>query len=96
LPRQAVQTKEISKSIRTAFCAVPMIENYNIDLQAHAVAVAAGGSYDQQLRQWPMQYEPLMNCPWAESSWENAASPFTPKLLRSLTYTGLVCGTCLF
>jgi hypothetical protein len=73
-----------------------MIENYNIDLQAHAVAVAAGGSYDQQLRQWPMQYEPLMNCPWAESSWENAASPFTPKMLRSLTYTGLVCGICLF
>ena len=46
--------------------------------------------YDQQLRQWPMQFEPIVNCPQGESSWEDAAAPFTPRMLRALTYAGLV------
>eukprot|EP01052_Picozoa_sp_SAG31_P010683 SAG31_NODE_592_length_13726_cov_7.188082_3_plen_383_part_00 len=37
-----------------------------------------------------MQFEPIVNCPQGESSWEDAAAPFTPRMLRALTYTGLV------
>ena len=47
---------------------LPMVENYNTDLAAHATAIAAGGSYDQQLRQWPMAWEPIVNCPYYESA----------------------------
>jgi hypothetical protein len=67
-----------------------MIENYNADPTAHVISLEAGGSYDRQLRQWPMQWEPIVNCPWGESSWENAAATYSPKRLRALTYTGLV------
>ena len=37
-----------------------------------------------------MAWEPIVNCPEGESSWENAADPFTPRQLRALTYAGLV------
>eukprot|EP01043_Picozoa_sp_COSAG02_P128019 COSAG02_NODE_65436_length_258_cov_0.641509_1_plen_33_part_10 len=33
-----------------------------------------------------MQFEPIVNCPQGESSCEDAATPFTSKMLRALTY----------
>lgn len=70
---------------------VALVENYNDQLTSRVLP----GSYENNVRNWPMQWEPIFNCPWSESSNQNDSEVsglpyFSENQMRSLTYSGLV------
>ena len=69
-----------------------MQENYGTDLQTSHIGDGIPGSYsgDAKLKKHPLEFEPVINCPWGESNWE--FGPYSPQTLKATSWVGAVVG----
>jgi hypothetical protein len=73
-----------------------MEENYGTDIQTGHIGSGqkdATGHYtggDASLRAHPLEFEPVINCPWGESDWE--FGPWSPATLKAASWIGAVVG----
>jgi hypothetical protein len=71
-----------------------MQENYGTDLQTSHIGDGLGLSGsdpgDAKLKAFPLEWEPVINCPWGESNWE--FGPFSPQTMKATSWVGAVVG----
>ena len=71
-----------------------MQENYGTDLQTSHIGDGLGLSGadpgDAKLKAYPLDWEPVINCPWGESNWE--FGPFSPQTMKATSWAGAVVG----
>jgi hypothetical protein len=74
---------------------LPMYENYGNGDDKSLHTHTSPKAFENTARSWPMFWEPITNCPWAESSNEKLAPRYpgpvySPLNVRSVTYAGLI------
>eukprot|EP01052_Picozoa_sp_SAG31_P020758 SAG31_NODE_1575_length_7841_cov_3.083958_3_plen_721_part_00 len=74
---------------------LPMYENYGNGDDKSLHTHTSPKAFENTARSWPMYWEPITNCPWAESSNEKLAPRYpgpvySPLNVRSVTYAGLI------